>query len=159
MVNRTTTILGISPGTRFTGIAIFRKGDLIEYQTKTFMGKVSQKKLQRIHNTLEEIIDGYAVDSIVMKIPEGKTRHKGVKQIIADTENMAKKKHLEYVRCNIHDLKQTCLPGEKANRQDLTEYLMQKYPAELSFVKHCGYNRHTYYGKMFEAIAAGMKHT
>jgi RNase H-fold protein (predicted Holliday junction resolvase) len=158
MANHITTVLGISPGTRFTGIAVFRHGELIEYQTKTFTGKVSKIKLQRIHNTIEEIINGYAVDAIVIKIPKGRTKHKGVKQIIADIEKMAAKKHLQVFRCNISGLKQACLSDKNTNRQDLAEYLMQKYPDELSFVRHCGYNRHTYYGKMFEAVAAGLQY-
>ncbi len=156
-IPKSKTVLGISLGTRYTGVAVFRHGELIEYQTKVFNGKITKKKLKRILNSLEKQIAYYTVDSIAMKIPEGEARSKEIRQIILDIEKIAKDKKLQFFRYTISDLKQTCFPDEKANRQDLAEYLMQKYP-ELSFVEKCGLNRHTYYGKMFEAVAAGMQH-
>jgi RNase H-fold protein (predicted Holliday junction resolvase) len=150
------TILGISPGTRTTGIAIFRQRELVEYQVKTFAGKITKKKLLHVLNSVEVIMDRYAVDSVVLKIPKGKARSKDVQYIITGIEKMAADKGLQFYRCTISDLKRVYSSDKKATRKDLAEYLMLNYP-ELSYIEHSGYNKHAYYGKMFEAIAAGMQ--
>ena len=92
-----------------------------------------------------------------MKIPNTKTTSKNVRQIIADIEKIAVEKELQFFRCNITALKQIC--GGVYNRKKLVEYLLKKYPKELSYVEKCGPNRHPYYEKMFEAVAAGMQHS
>jgi hypothetical protein len=156
-VSKRNTVLGISPGTKYLGISVFRQGELIEYKVKTYYGKISKKKLQRIMNTIHETIDGYGVESIAVKVPEGIIRSKEVRQIISDIEKISTAKQLRIFRCNISGLKQACLEEKITSRQGLVEYLMQKYP-ELSFVEqNGGLNRHVYYGKMFEAVAAGMQ--
>jgi Holliday junction resolvasome RuvABC endonuclease subunit len=151
-------ILGISPGTMYTGIAIFQNGGLIEWRVKTFYGKITKKKLQRILNAVEAVIDSYAVDSIAIKIPEGNCTSEKVWQLIGDIKKMAGNKKLPIFRYSLSELKQLCLGDDAISRKDLAEYLMQKYPKKLSFVGESRrLNKHTYYGKMFEAVAAGMQ--
>jgi hypothetical protein len=149
-------ILGISPGTRYVGISLFQNGRLIGWKVKTFKGKTTKKKLQHIRDSVRPIIEGYAVDAVTLKIPDCKRTSKNVRQIISDIEKIVVEKKLQFFRCNITALKQMCSVD---NRKNLVEYLMQKYPKELSSVENCGPNRHPYYEKMFEAVAAGMLHS
>lgn len=155
-LNKHKNILGISPGTRSIGISLFRHGDLIDYNVKNFTGKLSNKKLTYILKTIQKMVEEYSIDSIALKVPEGKTKSKGVKFIIEGIENIAcyQKSHL--LKSTISDLQKTFIPEVKANKLNLSIFLMNKFP-ELSYIEHCGYNRHTYYGKMFEAIAAGIQ--
>jgi hypothetical protein len=151
-------ILGISPGTMYTGIAVFMDGELIEYQVKTFYGRITKKKLQRVLNAIQRTIGIYGAEMIAMKIPEGKCTSDKVWQLIKGIENMTDEKQLPIFRYTLSDLKKMCLDDENKTRVDLAEILWQKYP-ELSFVERSkGVNKHTYYGKMFEAIAAAMQH-
>jgi len=151
-------ILGISPGTMYTGIAVFMGGELIEYQVKTFYGRITKKKLQRVLIAIQRTIGIYGAEMIAMKIPEGKCTSNEVWQLIKGIENLAVEKELLIFKYTLSDLKEACLDDKNKTRVDLAEILWQKYP-ELSFVERSkGVNKHAYYGKMFEAIAAAMQH-
>lgn len=142
----------------YTGIAVFMGGGLIEYQVKTFYGKISKKKLERVLNAIQGAICSYGAEMIAVKIPEGKCTSDAVWQLIKGIEKMVVEKRLPIVKYTLSELKMMCLADNNRSRKDLAENLWQKYP-ELSFVERSkGLNKHTYYGKMFEAIAAAMQH-
>src|ERR1039458_9865646 len=62
-----TTILGVSPGTRTMGLAVLRRGELIEWRVKTYKGVWSKEKLAYILQAIEKICDYYQVTGIAMK--------------------------------------------------------------------------------------------
>ena len=147
-------VLGIAPGTIDNGLAIFQNGSLIDYQVKTFREKYSPKKMQRILSFVEGIIELHEVNAVVIKIPkEDKRKSKKVLQLIAHIEKLAGSKNIPVVKSDLSFLKERSKSG---SRKELSKYLMQKYP-ELSFMDNNKLNKDAYYGKMVEAIAAGMQ--
>ncbi|HTB32793.1 MAG TPA: hypothetical protein VK808_12245 [Bacteroidia bacterium] len=147
-------VLGIAPGTIDNGLAVFQSGGLIDYQVKTFREKYSPSKMKRILNFIKETIELHEVNAIAVKIPKSdKRQSKKVLQLISSIEKMAKAKHILVIKSDLSFLKEKC---ESGSRKELSKYLIQKYP-ELTFMDNDKLNKDTYYGKMVEAIAAGMQ--
>ena|ERR1700679_2364383 len=147
-------VLGISPGTIDNGLAVFQDGNLIDYQVKTFREKYSPQKMRRILAFILGIIELHEVNAVAVKIPkEDKRQSKKVLQLISHIEKMAVTKNIPVVKSELSFLKEK---SESGSRKELSKYLMHKYP-ELTFMDNNKLNKDTYYGKMVEAIAAGMQ--
>ena len=66
------TVLGISPGTRYVGIAILRNGELYSWKIKSYKGMYDPAKVDRTLSYVEELIIMQVIHSIACKIPHSK---------------------------------------------------------------------------------------
>ena len=147
------TVLGISPGTRVTGIAVFHDGELMEWKVKTINGAWSKLKLSLLTSYIGKTIDRYAARSMVVKILHESKSSSGLNMLIASLNLLAKEKRCLYYTCTIKDLKSLYKTYTVKNKDDLVEAICRKHP-ELIFVRNKEKkNRYRYYTKMFEAIA------
>ena len=62
-----TAILGISPGTRTMGLAVLRRGELIEWRVKTWKGAWSKEKLEYILREIEKMCEYFQVTGGAIK--------------------------------------------------------------------------------------------
>ncbi len=146
------TILGLSPGTRTFGYAIFRGGELVDFGIKSFKGKWSEKKLLHITASLSKLVEQYRPDVITIKISGAGKRAKSMLRLLNRIASLFRRKKIKVVEYTLQDIKYSCV-SKLSNVKKLHLHLMEKYPT-LSFVNNKGLNRHIYYGKMFEAIGA-----
>lgn len=147
------TILGISPGTRVTGIAIFYDTELIEWKVKTLRGRWNSEKLKRLILFMRKTIDRYAARSMVVKILQESKSSAGLKTLIASLRDLAQEKHCSYYTCTLKDLKTLYKGFEVNNKRELVEAVVGKHP-ELGLIRDKeNRSKYRYYTKMFEAIA------
>lgn len=106
MENHTNTItLGISPGTRVTGLAIAKNGSFIDWQLKAFKGKWSGMKLTIILRSIEGIIEKYGITHIVLKIPHPSRSSKAVNKLCKEIQWLAHENNVSIQTCTSIDLR------------------------------------------------------
>ncbi len=147
------TILGISPGTRYMGIALQRNGTLYEWRVKTYKGVWSDVKLQKAIDQIEHLIIAHVVKHIACKIPHSSRCSKGLKMLIEKIKSIAMEFKLQLHIYSITDLKDL-FKSEIRNKKSLVSHVVNEYP-ELShiFSRENGI-KNSYYLKIFEAVAA-----
>lgn len=146
-------IIGISLGTRTTGIVIVRGGHLIDWQVKSFKGKMNRQKLFMISGAVIKLLQEYDTTEIIMKIPD---------KAYSYTNVVSLKKHLEKVfasrKIPIHcytltDIK-TSLGVSISNKEQLLDWGAKQFKELRRVYAIEQRNANPYYIKLFEALAA-----
>lgn len=149
------TILGISPGTRYVGVAMLRNGDLYDWKVKTYKGSWSEDKLSKAIEYIEGLIITHVIHHIACKIPHTSRSSFGLNALIEKIKKIAKEYKIELHIYSVNDLK-SFFKKDISNKSQLANHLAVKHP-ELSLeLDKEQRSNHSYYSKMFEAIAAGM---
>ena len=117
--------MGISPGTRTVGIAIFKDGKLRDWQLKTFSGKWSKIKLTWILSTLKQVIAHYGVSNIAIKIPHASRTSKALDELTKEIQKLAEKKDLPIETFTLKEMEQA-FPC--ATKEAMIEQLVNQYP-------------------------------
>jgi len=147
------TILGIDPGTRFTGIAVLRNRKLVEYQVKTYLGAWSPKKLQAIIIMLAAVIERYGIRDVAVTVPDSLPDSLGFTQLIGSINALCDRKGIRPYYSTLSDLKAKYCGG-KGNNKDLMAAIALKYPELVLEYRKEEKNKEGYYHKVFEAVAA-----
>ena len=147
------TILGISPGNRYTGIAIIKNGELLEWCTKTFNEAWSTSKLIAILNCIDDFIEKYSVNAIALKISHLSRTSDEVTAVIEGIKELAIQECISIQAFTIEDIKEQICQETKSNMFEIMELLSVRHN-EL----RCEYNKEVsnlnpYYRKVFEAVA------
>jgi hypothetical protein len=148
------TVLGISPGTRSMGIALYSNGMLIDWRVMSFRASWSNAKLKDILYALQSLTEAYTVTRLVIRNPDEVRKSKGLEMVVRGIVDLARRKNIRVKRYSLDDLKRFCSPNRK-----FTKAAMAKVLAERNEIFHSEYNKelknkHPYYQKMFEAIIA-----
>jgi len=146
-------ILGISPGTRLLGIAVFRNRELVEWQVKSFKQHWSVSKLEAILRVIEQYVEHYQVKTIAMKITSPAHASPGLQLLTKKIVQRARQQGIIIFPFTLHDIKCMLQRNQKQSRYALMEFLAEKYPIlRKAYLKEMN-NENPYYLPMFEAIA------
>lgn len=142
-------ILGISPGTRYTGIAILRNGELIDWHTKCFKGAWSETKLLALLATISTLCMRHGVATIACKVPHPK---RSSQQLDTLLRLIALQAYQAGIAFRFYPLDVLKTEGIR-NRKALIARLARAYPELGTEFKREQQNRTAYYLRMFEAVA------
>ena len=143
-------ILGISIGTRSSGIAILDNGKLMAWNTLSFRNVWSEKKADRIVAKYDAYLRKHKVTGVILKIPPFSHHTEAVLSLIKKVQEM-----VVYHGCMVEyttkaEIKEA-IPQVR-NTKQLISHAATLYPVlgpecnqELS-------NRNSYHTKMFEAV-------
>ncbi|MGV3598050.1 MAG: hypothetical protein ACO1PI_09285 [Bacteroidota bacterium] len=150
-------VIGISPGTRTIGIAIFCNRELIHWQVKTFTGPWSDIKRVNMLTALHRILTKYPVTTLICKVADSGKASEPLQELLQSVQRLCRELHIRYVPCVLEDMVEAIIPSNKrVTREFMADYLVLRYPElshELTKEKR-KYCHHPYYLRLFEAIAA-----
>lgn len=149
------TILGISPGTRYIGVAVLRNGDLHDWKVKSYKGTWSDEKLEKAVGYIEKLIISHVISHIACKVPHDSRSSNGVNAIIEKIKEVALEYKIKFELYTIDDLK-NLFKMHFANRYILSEHVTRRYPELTSIFLRERMNKHKYHIRVFEALAAGL---
>jgi hypothetical protein len=143
-------ILGISIGTRTSGIAILNNGQLRAWNTLSFKDTWSERKGQYIVDKYERYLKKHNVTVVVLKIPRLSHHTDAILTLLKKLESI-----IGFHGCMVEyktqaDIK-TALPDIK-NWKDLVHHTTELYPVLIKEKTRELSNRNNYHDKMFEAV-------
>lgn len=149
------TILGISPGTKYIGVALFRGNDLYDWKIKTYRGVWSNEKLATVIQFIEETIISHVVNKIACKLPNADRTSKALNELMQHIKKTANEYGIEIYLYSVEEMKSK-FNQSISNKMVLALHLLENFP-ELKDV-HTAYSRskHRYHMKVFEAIAVAL---
>jgi len=157
MNRRPLKIIGINPGTRYLGIAVLQDSELLDWRVKTFRGKWRKEKAERILEMLCEHIKLYEINAIALKRLHPARISKNLKTLVSMIKVLAKRKKVKFNQYSIEELERCFLEGEKYNKRNLAEKIIEEYPMLIHELNKEKSRKHSYYMRAIEAVALGMK--
>ena len=156
MLKTPLTILGLNPGSKYLGIAVFEGADLRYWAIKVLNGDRSNKKKEKAKKILSDIIDRYEVNVLAIKKLHPSRSSKILDRLVTSFKDFSKKKRLKVREYSLKILKDYFSPCSKTNKKRMAELIVAQYPFLDSLLKKEKRNKNPYFVRMFEAIALGI---
>lgn len=128
MLKEPLRILGINPGTRYLGLAVFQDWTLLEWRICTFAGKWSVKKLNRIIQCIREHIDLHRINLVVIKKHHSAHSSPRIEVINSKIRNLARRNGIKTLQPSIKEVEKIILPGGRRSKMTLAEKIVDDYP-------------------------------
>jgi len=147
-------IIGINPGTRYLGIAIFQDPDLRDWRIKIFRGKWSKEKKERIKMIILSFIERYEPNIMAIKKLHPSRSSANLKYLVSRIKEFSKRKGIKIYQYSIKDLENFFSEEESIkNKKRLAEIIASEYSVLFHELKKEKSNKNPYYIRMFEAVA------
>ena len=144
------SVIGVSLGTRISGIAVMKNRELITYKVKAFKGKWSKQKQNEILNFFDKLYNYYSVKHLAIKLVNPMHSSKAVDGLTINLIERARKKGIKITALSLDEIRKSL--GLK-KKQMLSEYVVGKYYELRREYEKEQNSFNQYYTKMFEAIA------
>jgi len=148
-------ILGINPGTRYLGLAIFQDWNLLDWRICTFGGKWSAKKLNHILDQISEYIELFDINTIALKKLHQAHSSPQLRLLVSRIKALAKKKKINVYQKSIKEVEDLLLIGGRHNKRKLAEKMAVDYPILAHEFKRDQARKNHYLLRMFETVALG----
>ncbi|QKJ32450.1 hypothetical protein HQ865_22690 [Mucilaginibacter mali] len=145
------TVLGISVGTKESGVCVLRDGKLLRREVHFYKRAWSDYKMQIIINTYRRYLKRFDIDAVVVKAPPARSLSAALRRLLDRTEQMARKRG-----CAFYVITKTELKGRTGTHStaELIACACRLYP-QLSEQRGKGsLHGNLYDKKMYEAVLA-----
>jgi Holliday junction resolvasome RuvABC endonuclease subunit len=152
MGNKPITILGINPGTRYLGIAVFHGAELRDWRVKVMKGKWSKEKLVKISSMIADFIERLQPDVLAIKKLHPSRSSKNIDKLIEELKMFADTKKIPVYEYPIKFIEAFLWPARKVNKRQLAELMADKFSMLFSEWEKEKNGKNSYYMRMFEAV-------
>jgi Holliday junction resolvasome RuvABC endonuclease subunit len=152
---KTIKIIGVSPGTRYVGYAIFYGSELRDWGVKNIEGRWSKEKQKKIMAFISDLIGQHKPNVLSVKSLHPSRSSPNLNRLVAKIKESAERKRLKVYQHSIKELENFFHPDGRINKMALAEKVAEKYSVlshELNREKTIA---NPYYIWMFEAVALG----
>lgn len=150
-MKNTINVLGISIGTRKTGVAVLKGNELVEWETHLFAGWWSEAKERAILARYEKYIVRNQITAIAIKIPPVILSNSPLEVVLQKVQALAAQYGCKTMLITKEELKRRT---QLRNMDSLLEYAVLQYPIlRPNYIKEKESITH-YHQKMFEAVVA-----
>lgn len=146
--------LGISVGTRFIGIALFKSNTLLYWHTKSFPSKWSEKKFRRIIKCIDELIAENNASSIAIKIPQNFERISRINRLLGAINILCERARVTPRYFTLDDVKRSFI-DQHVDSKVLVAQITHTYPELTEINTRNKHAKTNYYKKVFEAVLVG----
>jgi Holliday junction resolvasome RuvABC endonuclease subunit len=152
---KSTKIIGISPGTRYIGYAIFYDSELRDWGVKNIEGRWSKEKQKRIIAFISDLIGQHNPNVLVVKALHPSRSSLNLNQLVLKIKEISKRKRLRFHQYSIKEIESFFYPDGRINKRVLAEKVAEKYSVLSHELKREKTIINPYYIRMFEAVALG----
>ena len=157
MLKEPLRIIGINPGTRYLGLAVFQDRSLFDWRIKLLDGKWSKKKIDKVIDVISEYTEIYDLKIIALKKLHPAHSSKNLRLLVSRIKSLALRKKIKVYQYSIKELEEFFLIDEKHNKRTLAEKMVSDYPFLVNELEKekAHKNKNPYHLRMFEAVALG----
>jgi Holliday junction resolvasome RuvABC endonuclease subunit len=155
MLKRPLTILGINPGSKYLGIAVFRGSELRDWGIKVIKGKWSRQKLEKILKIIAGFIEQYKPQALAIKKIHPSRSSSNLDNLVLKIKTLSKRKGLKVYQYSIKELESFFSQDERINKKKLADIIASEYPALFNELNREKSHKNPYHIRMFEAVALG----
>ena len=161
MPKKSLTILGINPGAKYLGLAVFRGPELRDWRIKVTKGKWSNEKYRKILEILSGFVEQYRPDVFSVKRLNPSRSSVGLDRLVRKIIALSKKKGIKVYQYGIKELESFFYSEGRSSKKKMAEIIALEYPALYCKLDLETNNlekrkkKNLYQIRMFEAVALG----
>ena len=158
MIKESLRIIGINPGTRYLGLAVFQDRSLVDWRIKRLDGKWSKEKINKAIDVISDCIKRHDLKIIALKKLHPARSSKNLRLLVSRIKALAARKKIKVYQYSIKELENFFLTEEERhNKRTLAEKMVSDYPFLVNELEKekAHKNKNPYYLRMFEAVALG----
>ena len=148
-------ILGINPGTKYLGLAVFQNRSLFDWRVKRLDGKWSKDKIDKAIGVISDHVDLYDLNTVALKELHPARSSKNLRLLVSRINVLARQKKLRISQFSIKELEKFLLEEVKYNKKNLAEKMAVDYPCLIHELEKENTNKNSYNQRTFEAVALG----
>jgi hypothetical protein len=149
------TILGVNPGSRYLGLAVFHGLALVDWRIRVLKGRWSPHKLEKCYLTIRTCMERYRPDALAIKRLHPSRSSVHVRQITDAICSSFKQRGSAVYQYSIKPLEAHFLPDAPLNRRELSARIVSQYPDLMGEFQKEAAAKNPYHVRMFEAVALG----
>ena len=153
MTKKPLKIIGINPGTRYLGIAVFNGPELMDWRIKVLEGKWSDEKIKKAIGIMSEITERYEPNVLAIKKLHPSRRSENLLILTNKIKDFSKRNKLKVYQYSIKDIENLFLEDGKRNKGNLIEAIAKLYPILHHDLNRERKHKNPYFFRMFEAVA------
>ena len=157
MAKRPITILGINPGSRYIGMAVFRGPELRDWRVKVIKGKWSKEKMKKLMTIVSDLIERYRPRALAIKKLHPSRTSPDLDRLVARVKALSQRKGIRVCEYSIGELEAFFCPWERTSKRRMAEVIASQYPIVLPELTKEKGNKNPYHLRMFEAVALGAR--
>lgn len=146
-------VLGVSPGTRYMGIAILCDRKLVKWKLCSFPKKWTPQKLKTIVSSFENYISKSNTKVIAIKVPDTLPLSKAYIQLVGTINALCESKNIKPVYYTLNDLKIRYCGTQSVNKEWLAQTITLQNPELEKYLNKKNDTGKLHYEKIFEAVA------
>lgn len=151
------TVLGIDPGARQFGWAVFRGGDLRHCGVKTIKRGTPHATIELLEDRLRDLIEMHRPNTVALEIPESTNQTQSfVAVVVSKIPRLVKREFGESIHCRQFypsEIRRTLCRGIRPTKRNVSVMLADLFP-ELRRRLNLPNERQTkYHGMAFDAVA------
>jgi Holliday junction resolvasome RuvABC endonuclease subunit len=147
-------ILGLNPGARYLGYALFNNSELRDWGIKAVKGKWSPAKSKKIGRILTGFLNEYQPDAVAIKKLHHARASANLHGLVNRFKDICRERGIPVYEYPIKHIEKVVLTGN-LNKRRLSETLAELYPALTPEIEKERKSRNSYHTRMFEAVALG----
>ena len=152
---KNTKIIGISPGTRYIGYAIFYSSELRDWGVKNVEGKWSKEKQKRIMSFISNLTTEHKPNAIAIKKLHPSRSSPNLNRLVTKIKESSERKRLKVYQHSIKEIESFFYLDGRINKRALAEKVAEKYSVLSHELNREKTITNPYYIRMFEAVALG----
>ena len=120
----------VSVGSRYIGIAIFRRGELVYSATKTIRANSPLKRIKKVKKIIKELIIFYQPGILVMKkpLPHWLKQSRLLDKVISAIKDTVMDNKMRIKEFTPEEIRKAVCGNPKATKEEMTNVLILKYP-------------------------------
>lgn len=150
------TVLGISPGTKFVGLAVICNGSLVYHAVRSFPGTWSGTKLRTIIHALEQVLSRCQATQVAIKIPDRLPDSLGFTQLLGALNVLCERRADERQYYTLSEIQEEHCTDGPQTCTELMRVIVARYPELMPEYRKELANKNKHYIKVFEAVAAAL---
>ncbi len=157
MLGHKHTVLGLDPGARQIGVAIFVGEELVYYGVKTIRKKTEFETLRKLRKILSKLIEAYRVEQIAIeRVVFVQQQRSFVKTVYEEAVNYARTTGALLFEYDPKFIRRSICRGQNPTKRNTALRLVQGYMELESYFNLPKVWQRKYFAQMFDAIAAGL---
>jgi len=150
-------VLGIDPGARQIGVAIFCGEELQFYAVKSFKKRSRQETLRKLRKVIEKMISAYRVEVVALeKVVYVQQNKSFVKTVYEEIKDFLEKREILFYEYHPRLIRQVICQNEKPTKRNTALLLSQKYNELVRYFSVPRLWQKRYFALLFDAIAVGL---
>lgn len=151
------TVLGIDPGARQIGVAVFRGDELIFYGLKSIKKKTDADTLRKLRKVLAKMIETYRIEAVAIeKAVFIQQQRSFVKTVYEEAVSYARTQKVFLFEHDPKTIRRTICGIQEPTKRNTALALVQSYPELEQYFTVPKIWQKRYYAQLFDAIAAGL---